>query len=145
VLLPIAAVVPALETEPSAPQPPPASGTRIIMVVDDQVEVAEMLGEMLASLGHRSRIFFDAEKALAAFRAVPEAFDAVISDQTMPGLSGRDLLLAMRQVRPELPVVIWTGYRESMGETTAEALGFSAFMRKPITLEDLSATLRKIF
>jgi DNA-binding NtrC family response regulator len=63
----------------------------------------------------------------------------------MPSLSGRDLLLAMRQVRPELPVVIWTGYSDSLGEATAEALGFSAFMRKPITLDDLAAMLRRIF
>jgi PAS domain S-box-containing protein len=145
VLMPVSELAPARETEPPSSQPPPVSGMRIIMVVDDQAEVAELLGEMLANLGHRSRIFLDADKALAAFRAAPEAFDAVISDQTMPSLSGRDLLLAMRQVRPELPVVIWTGYSDSLGEATAEALGFSAFMRKPITLDDLAAMLRRIF
>ena len=145
VLLPATGAIAAAETAPAPTQPTPATGTRIVMVVDDQPEVAELLGEMLASLGHRSRVFLEADKALAAFRATPEAFDAVISDQTMPGLSGRDLLLAMRQVRPDLPVVIWTGYSDSLSESSALALGFSAFMRKPIALEDLSETLRKIF
>ncbi len=145
VLLPIADAAPVLATEPRAAQASPAIGMRIFMVVDDQPDVAELLGEMLANLGHRSRIFHDGETALAAFRAAPEAFDAVISDQTMPGLSGRDLLLAVRQARPDIPVVIWTGYSDSMGESTALELGFSGFMGKPIALEDLKAALARIF
>ncbi|MBK6733343.1 MAG: PAS domain S-box protein [bacterium] len=132
------------------PVPMPASTAgpdvmRTFMVVDDQVEVADLLAQMLASRGHRALVFENAETALAAFRAAPGDYDAVISDQTMPGMSGRDLLVAIRDIRPGLPLVIWTGFSESIDEAAAADLGFAGFMRKPVTMEDLEGLLQRLF
>jgi two-component system cell cycle sensor histidine kinase/response regulator CckA len=118
---------------------------RTFMVVDDQLEVADLLAQMLASRGHRALVHESAETALAAFRAAPGDYDAVISDQTMPGMSGRDLLLAIRDIRPGLPLVIWTGFSESIDEAAAADLGFAGFMRKPVTMEDLEGLLQRLF
>ena len=149
-LLPIAGAAPASAAAPiaaPAPSAPAEAATtgRTLLVVDDQPEIARLLGEMLRSLGHHARVFNDGETALAAFRAEPGVFDAVISDQTMPGMSGRDLLLAIRRTRPDLPLVIWTGYSESMDEATAAGLGFAGFLRKPVAMEELAAQLQRLF
>jgi len=63
----------------------------------------------------------------------------------MPGMSGRDLLLAIRAIRPGLPLVIWTGFSESIDEAKATELGFAGFMRKPVTMEDLEELLQRLF
>lgn len=118
---------------------------RRFLVVDDRPEIADMLGHMLAAHGHGAAVHDNALAALAAFRADPAAFDAVIADQTMPDMPGRDLLLAIRQVRADVPLVIWTGYSETMDEAEAAALGFAGFMRKPVTMEELDALLVRLF
>jgi DNA-binding NtrC family response regulator len=63
----------------------------------------------------------------------------------MPGMSGRDLLLAIRDIRPGLPLVMWTGFSESIDEAAAADLGFAGFMRKPVTMEDLETLLQRLF
>ncbi|MBK8167191.1 MAG: PAS domain S-box protein [bacterium] len=118
---------------------------RRFLVVDDRPEIADMLGLMLVARGHEAAVHDNALAALAAFQADPTSFDAVIADQTMPDMPGRDLLLAIRQVRADLPLVIWTGYSETMDEAEAAALGFAGFMRKPVTMEELDALLARLF
>ena len=129
---------------PAAPGPA-AARPRRILVVDDRPELAELLARMLAARGHEATVHDSAVAALAAFRADPSAFDAVIADQTMPDMPGRDLLLAIGGLRPDLPLVIWTGYSETMDDATAAALGFAGFMRKPVTIEELDALLARLF
>lgn len=144
-LLPPSAIVPAAPaTEAESPRPGTGRPRRIL-VVDDRPELAELLGRMLAARGHQATIHDSPVAALAAFRADPAAFDAVIADQTMPDMSGRDLLLAMGSLRPDLARVLWTGYSESMDDAKAAELGFAGFMRKPVTIEELDALLARLF
>lgn len=144
-------LLPPCGIQAAAPAPAPAAPgvecvrARRFLVVDDRPEIAGMLGLMLDARGHRAAVHDNALAALAAFRADPAAFDAVIADQTMPDMPGRDLLLAIRQVRADLPLVICTGYSETMDEAEAATLGFAGFMRKPVTMEDLDALLERLF
>ncbi len=120
-------------------------GERHLMVVDDQLPLAEMVAEMLASRGYRVSVCGDAAAALEQFRREPAAYDAVLSDQTMPGMSGRELLQAMREVRPELPVMIWSGFSETMNADIARQLGFDAYLAKPVTMQELLSALEGVF
>jgi signal transduction histidine kinase len=83
-----------------------------ILVVDDEPDIAVMLTRMLETRGYRVSAFVSGPEALAAFRRSPAAFDAVISDQTMPRLSGVELAREVHAQRPELPVILTTGYRD---------------------------------
>jgi PAS domain S-box-containing protein len=144
-LLPVAGAAPAPLPAAAADRPGTGSAVRRLLVVDDQPEVADLLAEMLISRGHRARVCYDGASALAVFRAAPEDWDAVISDQTMPEMSGRELLLAVRALRPEVPLVIWTGFSAALDEAKAAELGFSAYLRKPVTMDELETLLHRLF
>ncbi len=113
-----------------------------VMVVDDEPEITRMLTRMLESYGYRVTAFTSSDQALEAFRTSPERFDAIITDQTMPRLTGLALARAVRDIRAEIPVIITTGYGERI---TSEALsrGVSGFASKPFNAATLTETLRR--
>ena len=88
--------------------------------------------------------YTNSEEALAAFRAAPEHFDLVITDQTMPHLTGADLAQALRSLRPDIPIILCTGYSQTMTAEQAEQLGLDAFCMKPLRLRDLEMTIRRV-
>lgn len=114
-----------------------------ILVVDDEESVAAMLGEMLKSQGFRVTVYSDSLTALKQFQAFPATFDALISDQTMPGLTGVELVQAIRALRPELPVILCTGYSQSLDAEVAVRLGVR-LLYKPISLDTLLSAIRKV-
>ncbi|MFZ5764785.1 MAG: PAS domain S-box protein [Thermodesulfobacteriota bacterium] len=115
-----------------------------ILFVDDNNDLAQ-LGQMaLASIGCRVNAFTDAQEALAAFLAAPNAFDLVISDQTMPGLTGSELAGRILAIRPDLPVILCTGHSDIIDENRARAIGIRAFLMKPLQLHELARTIRAI-
>ena len=83
-------------------------------------------------------------EALEVFRADPHRFDAVITDQTMPNLTGDALARKLLQLRPEVPIVLCTGFSHVISPENAKAMGIRAFLFKPLLMRDLGRTLREV-
>ena len=115
-----------------------------ILIVDDEPAVACFLQALFESKGFETTVFNDSQEAHAAFMRDPQAFDLVITDQTMPGLTGRELIRVILDVRPEIPVILCTGYTEEIDEEGALALGARAFMLKPLDSGSLVDTVRRL-
>ena len=82
-------------------------------------------------------------EALAEFRTAPHRFDLVITDMTMPGLTGDQLVAKILRIRPDLPVIICTGFSERMDESTAADIGAKGLLMKPVIKAELSAAVRR--
>jgi CheY-like chemotaxis protein len=131
------------EDGPESDLAPPRGNERILFVDDEEILV-RMGKEMLESLGYRVTGVADSRKALELFLSAPDAFDLVISDITMPGMTGDALLEAIRKKRPYLPVVICTGYSERVSETEAKRIGARAFLLKPFSVHTIGGVIRSI-
>ncbi|HEX5133674.1 MAG TPA: ATP-binding protein [Candidatus Krumholzibacteria bacterium] len=114
-----------------------------ILVVDDEVEITRMLKRMLESRGFRVTAFVSSEQALRAFRQDPSQFDALISDQTMPRLTGLALAKTIRIENRILPIIITTGFGEKLAVDDASK-DVTAFAAKPFDASTLTALLRRV-
>ena len=83
-------------------------------------------------------------EALEQFQAAPDKFDLVITDMTMPQMTGKELAAEMLKIRPELPIILCTGFSEIITEDAAKQAGIQAFIMKPIIMKELADTIRKI-
>jgi PAS domain S-box-containing protein len=119
-------------------------GRERILLVDDEPEIVSMEKEMLEWLGYEVTAFNSSAGALERFNTTPDAFDLVITDMAMPGMSGDRLAGKLRKIRPEIPMVICTGFSRIMDRNKAEAMGFNGFLYKPVVMKDLAVTIRKI-
>ncbi len=117
------------------------SGLRI-MVVDDEVALSMMMEELLSVHGARVNAFNQPQQALAAFMAAPDSVDAVITDESMPGLSGMDMAVQMLALRPQLPIVLCTGYSDKANPEAVAAVGIAGFMYKPVDFNVLIKRIR---
>ncbi|MBD3647742.1 MAG: response regulator, partial [Pseudomonadales bacterium] len=108
-----------------------------VLVIDDQESVAGYLKEVLGQHGYEVTAITDANEALAVFHADPARFDLVITDQTMPGISGDQVMASIHKARPGLPVILCTGYSETIGERAARELGASGHLAKPLDTDRL--------
>ncbi len=114
----------------------PAAGERVLYVDDDEALVF-LAGRMLGGLGYRVTGFISPRAALAAFEAAPEAFDIVVTDLSMPQISGSDFARAVLAIRPEIPVLMTSGYVRPEDADAARALGIRELIAKPDTVEEL--------
>ncbi|MBU2537377.1 MAG: cache domain-containing protein [Proteobacteria bacterium] len=119
------------------------SGQERIMYVDDEENIVEMGKAMLSGLGYRVTVKTSPLDALDEFKNEPNDFDLLITDQTMPRMSGIQLAQEVRKIRPELPVILCTGYSAAIGADTALEQGISHFLMKPLTMRVLAETVRK--
>ncbi len=122
----------------------PLQGTGRILVVDDDLQISELMERQLTILGYQVKAFTGSPAALAAFEKEPDAFDLVITDMTMPGMTGDLLMFRLRAIRPDIPVVLCTAYSEWMPPEKARALGVDEFVAKPYALADLSRVIRRL-
>ena len=139
VWLPAAGETTRLVAEP--PEKPPYGNGETVMIVDDQHSLVALTEETLAALGYEPVGFDSSMAALQAFRAEPQRFDLVLTDQTMPDLSGVDLAREIRRVRPELPVVLMSGYSGAQIAERARAAGVADLLRKPLVRRDIAEAL----
>ena len=116
-----------------------------ILVVDDEEPPVQLGEEMLAALGYEPVGFVSPARALAAFRAEPARFDAVLTDEAMPGMSGTELCLELRRIRPELPVVLMSGLVNAALAARAESAGLNAVLGKPLAQRDIARSLAALF
>jgi signal transduction histidine kinase/CheY-like chemotaxis protein/ABC-type amino acid transport substrate-binding protein len=124
-------------------QPVLLPGTERVLLVDDEAALVDLGQAMLTRLGYRVTTRTSSLEALEAFRADPLRYDLVITDMTMPNMTGDRLADAVRTIRPEIPVILCTGYSERMSEEKARAMGIAGFLYKPLLLEQLSRTIRE--
>jgi len=130
--------------EPADVQEKLPVGHERILIVDDETAIVKVMGETLEFLGYKPTIQTDSTMALDLFKSSPDQFDLVITDMTMPGITGDVLAKKIMEIRPDIPVVLCTGYSRKITEEQAKSLGLRAFLYKPITIKDLAHTLREI-
>ena len=117
-------------------------GNERVLLVDDEASVLRTVSMMLERLGYRVTPCSDGLKALNRFRDRPEDFDAIVTDMTMPGLTGAALAREAISIKPGVPVVLCTGYSEKMDAEAAEALGAKAFIMKPVVRREMARVMR---
>jgi CheY-like chemotaxis protein len=108
-----------------------------ILVVDDDRSVGTYVAEVLKHHGHKVTLEFDSVEALARYQDNPYVFDVVVTDQTMPEMTGSNLMLAMKKLREDIPVIICTAYSENLNEDTAREAGAKGYLGKPIDVDKL--------
>ncbi len=119
-------------------------GDERILFVDDEKHMADLGVQMLTSFGYRVTAVTDSKEAFELFKKDTEAFDLVITDMTMPNLTGKELALEIKAIRPDCPIILCTGFSELINETKAKDSGIDAFLMKPYVAGDLVRIIHKI-
>ena len=120
-----------------------AVGNERILVVDDEQAVLESTQFMLQQLGYHVTACASANEALTCFSTKPTSFDLVLSDMTMPRTSGVELLRRIREQRPEIPVMLMTGFAGLLNEKELRRYGIDEFIIKPLTAQELGTSIRR--
>jgi len=129
--------------EPEEPAPLP-TGNEKILFVDDVEAVTKMAGQMLERLGYKVTTCIDSHTALKTFKLDPDKFDLIITDQTMPNMSGAELAIEMLKIKPKIPIIICTGYSKKIDAESAKKIGIKEFLFKPLEKRKLAETIRKV-
>ena len=121
----------------------PGAGQHL-MLVDDHPGMARVSARLLETLGYRTTVFDDPREALKAFEASPTGFDAVLTDLSMPQMSGEDFTRSLRELRPEVPVIVSSGMASELDDAARERLRINAVLVKPWRLEEAVAALQRV-
>jgi PAS domain S-box-containing protein len=119
-------------------------GTEQILFVDDEKFLADIGKETLESLGYQVEIRTSSYDALEAFRKQPDKYDMVITDITMPKMTGEQLAAEIKKIRPNIPIILCTGFSNRITSEGAIEKGISSILMKPLTIRDLANSVRKI-
>ena len=125
------------------PEPLPLGEQEEILLVDDEQLIVEIGQGMLEHLGYRVVVRTSSVEALELFRAKADQFDLVITDMTMPNLTGDKLAKELMDIRPDIPIILCTGFSEYISEEKAKALGIQEFVMKPLVMKDLAKAVRR--
>lgn len=123
---------------------PLAGGTEKILFVDDEEPVAQVWDNILSQKGYGVTRMTSSTEALKLFTANPDFYDLVITDQTMPGLTGEELIQELLKIRPDIPIVLCTGYSTKVTPETSKAIGAAAFCTKPLNPKEMFPLLRSL-
>ena len=122
-----------------------ATGTEKILLIDDEIALVKMQSRILKRLGYQVKTQTDPEQALELFRQNPSGFDLVITDMTMPHLTGEQLAREIFKMTPNLPIILCTGYSEKISnKTTALASGIRRYIEKPLNMREFARTIREV-
>lgn len=127
-----------------APQEPIRQGNERILLVDDEWALVELGKQMLERIGYTVEPKNGSIGALEAFRSNPAAFDLIITDQTMPVMTGVQLARQIKNIRPDIPVILCTGFSEAVDEENFKSRGIDGFVMKPIVMRDIAAVIRGV-
>jgi nitrogen-specific signal transduction histidine kinase/ActR/RegA family two-component response regulator len=119
-------------------------GRERILLVDDSQQIVTMVHFFLEKQGYRVTPCINSRTALETFAADPDGFDLIITDLTMPEMTGRDLARRVFEIRPGMPVILCTGFSSLMTEEAASAMGIKGFLLKPVNTADLAGTIRRV-
>ena len=120
------------------------TGSERILFVDDEKALVDMVKQMIESLGYKAVGRTSSIEALEAFRAQPDKFDLVITDQTMPNMTGETLARKLLRIRPDIPIILCTGYSELITEEKAKAMGIKELIMKPVVRSELAMIIRHV-
>jgi CheY-like chemotaxis protein len=134
----------ALAAAGEAAAPPPRGNGERVLLVEDEANLLAMTAEVLTRLGYEPASFSDSQSALAAFEAEPRSFDVVITDDVMPGLTGTGLAQRLHRRRPDLPIVLVSGYSGPALTRQALIAGVSELLAKPLQSRQIAATLARV-
>jgi len=123
---------------------PVPTGTERILFIDDETALAITGKRMLEALGYEVVTRTSSVKALELFKSQPDSFDLVITDMTMPTMTGDKLAREMMDIRSDIPIILCTGFSARMSETTALDLGIRAYVTKPVLMRQIAETIRKV-
>jgi len=132
--------IPAVEASRSLPQ----GNGETVMIVDDERPLVALAEEIIADLGYEPVGFNSSGAALEAFRAAPDRFDLVLTDESMPDLLGTELAQAIRRLRPNIPIILMTGFGGTQMANRAADIGLSEVLRKPLHRRDLADSLARV-
>lgn len=132
------------EDTPAQPVDALPQGEGCILLVDDEKAVAEVEAALLTRLGYEVVICTSGPEALDTFRATPQRFAAVVTDQTMPAMTGEHLARGLHGIRPDIPIVLCTGFSHVIDAGKAHAMGISAFCMKPLTMQEIGRTIQDV-
>ena len=134
-----------VDTEPPIlhPQQLP-SGREHVLIVDDETMLVDMMRQVLEQLGYTVSAHTDSKVALEDFASCPRAYDLLITDMTMPGMTGTSLAKAVKAIRADMPVILCTGFNEQISKKSAQSLGIQALIMKPVGMQQLAETIRDV-
>ncbi|MCP4044133.1 MAG: response regulator, partial [Gammaproteobacteria bacterium] len=132
---PVAEQVETQKTDPSSANLPWGQGEQIL-VVDDEPDLGDFIGDLLEHYGYQHTVLSSSKKALELFREKPNDFALVVTDQTMPGITGTVLVKNLREIRPDIPIILNTGFSEDIDSEGAAKLGIR-YLEKPIRTKSL--------
>lgn len=115
-----------------------------ILLVDDEKEITTMTSLQLSRLGYQVTSFNSSRQALDSFRETPDKYDLIITDQTMPELTGIELAKRIKEMRPDTPIILTSGYSEQVDSESYLAMGFSAYQGKPFKVYEIGKVIQKI-
>jgi len=120
------------------------NGNEHILLIDDEEQIIDIERRILERLGYTVTPITDSEAALEEFKARPDAFDLVITDMTMPKITGDRLAQRLMDINPQIPVILCTGFNEAITEEKALSMGIDKFVMKPIVKDELAHTIRTV-
>jgi len=142
IYLPASEKIPVEEKKLTAPVLP--RGSERVLFVDDEPMIMKLGRRMLERQGYEVETRASGTDALECFRQNPDRFDLVVTDMSMPGLRGDKLAEEIRKIRPDIPVILCTGFSKQISEEKAKDLGIRAFVMKPLTAHELASTVRRV-
>jgi PAS domain S-box-containing protein len=119
-------------------------GSEAILLVDDESDLLEVTRQLLEELGYRILPSGCPKKALEMLASKKHPIDLVLTDQTMPNLTGVELAQEVKKIAPEIPVILMTGYSTKISEAEIGSYGISAYCRKPLSIGEISSAIRKV-
>lgn len=120
------------------------TGNERILFVDDEIFIVETGCNILRSIGYSVRPVTSSSEALKIFSSQPNDFDLIITDMAMPVLTGKDLAIELLKIRPDIPIILCTGYSSMISKENAKEIGIREFCMKPLSMEQLAKTVRKV-
>ena len=130
-----------VEAPATIEESPGAGSGETIMLVDDETALVRLGEEMMAELGYEPVGFSSSTAALESFRGAPDRFDAVLSDESMPGLTGSELAEEIHRIRPDIPIVLMSGFTSAALATRARDVGVVEVLAKPLVARDIARCL----
>ena len=119
-------------------------GNEHILFIDDEPDIVEVANEMLTALGYRVTAMHKSQQALEIFERSPRDFDLVITDRTMPKMAGLELAGRIRALRPEIPIILCSGYGLDLDEESIQGREISAALAKPLNFKNIAETIRAV-
>jgi len=141
VLFPVIERAPEPEIQTGAEVP---TGYEKILLVDDEKSIVDVIQSMLERLGYQVAARTSSYEAIEAFRATPDKYDLVITDFTMPNMTGMELAEKLLKLRPDIPIILCTGFSERINEEKAKSKGIRAFVMKPVVRHEIANIIRMV-